>query len=106
MSHDIRTPLAAVLANAEFMTESTLSKEQRTEFYQEVRSSIDRIEELVSDLLECSKGGTLRPGIGNIVETMKRVMRMIQVRPAFRCIVITHRHEGATIGWYNAKLME
>ena len=107
MSHDLRTPLAAILANAEFLTESTLSREQRNEFYQEIRSSIDRMEALVSDLMECSRGGeVLRPGIGNIVETMERVMRMIQVRPAFRRIVITYRHEGSTIGWYNAKLLE
>jgi signal transduction histidine kinase len=107
MSHDLRTPLAAILANAEFLTESTLSKEERDEFYQEIRFSIDRMEDLVSDLLECSKGGeVLRPGIGNIVETTERAMRMIQVRPAFRQIAITHRHEGSTIGWYNAKLLE
>ena len=107
MSHDLRTPLAAILANAEFLTQSNLSKKERDEFYQEIRFVHRPDEELVSDLLECSKGGEVfRPAIGNIVETTERAMRMISVRPAFRRITITHRHEGATIGWYNASLLE
>ena len=107
MSHDLRTPLAAILANAEFLAQSNLSDEERDELYEEIRLSIDRMNELVSDLLECSKGGeVLRPAIGNIVETTERVMRMIGVRPAFRRIKITHRHEGSAIGWYNARLLE
>ena len=77
------------------------------ELYEEIRSSIDRMNELVSDLLECAKGKeTLRPAVGNIVETIERVVRMIGVRPAFRRITITHRHEGLATGWYNARLLE
>jgi signal transduction histidine kinase len=107
MSHDLRTPLAAILANAEFLAQSDLSEQERDDLYEEIRLSIDRMNELVSDLLECSKGAdVLRPAIGNIVETTERVMRMIMVRPAFRRITITHRHEGAAIGWYNSRLLE
>jgi signal transduction histidine kinase len=107
MSHDLRTPLAAILANAEFLAQSNLSEEERDDLYEEIRLSIDRMNELVSGLLECSKGAdVLRPAIGNIVETTERVMRMIVVRPAFRRITITHRHEGVAIGWYNSRLLE
>jgi signal transduction histidine kinase len=107
MSHDLRTPLAAILANAEFLAQSNLSEEERDELYREIRLSVDRMNELVSDLLECSRGGeVLRPAMGNIVETTERVMRMIAVRPAFRRITITHRHEGSAIGWYNSRLLE
>src|SRR6266702_1537896 len=107
MSHDIRTPLAAILANAEFLALSNLSEAERNELYEEIRLSVDRMNELVSDLLDCSKGEeVLRPAIGNIVETTERVMRMISIRPAFRRITITHRHEGLAIGWYNSQLLE
>jgi len=107
MSHDLRTPLAAILANAEFLAQSNLSQEEREELYEEVRLSVDRMNELVSYLLGCSKGEeVLRPAIGNIVETTQRVMRMIAVRPAFRRIIITHRHEGSMTGWYNSQLLE
>ena len=107
MSHDIRTPLAAILANAEFLALSTLNERERNELYEEIRLSIDRMNELVADLLDCSRGEeVLRPAIGNIVETTERLIRMIRVRPAFRRITITHRHEGSAIGWYNPQLLE
>ena len=107
VSHDLRTPLTAILANAEFLAQSNLSKKERDELYEEIRMSIDYMSELVSDLLECSKGDEpFRPAIGNIVETTERVMRMICVRPAFRRITITHLHEGPAIGWYNSSLLE
>jgi signal transduction histidine kinase len=107
LSHDLRTPLAAILANAEFLSQSNLSKGERDEFYEEIRLSVDRMNELVSHLLECSKPGEpVRRAIGNIVETTERAIRMIRVRQAFRRITITHRHEGSAIGWYNSSLLE
>jgi signal transduction histidine kinase len=107
MSHDIRTPMAAIFANAEFLALSNLSEAERHELYEEIRLSVNRMNELVVDLLECSKGEeVLRPTIGNIVETTERVVRMIGIRPAFRRITITHRHDGRAIGWYNSQLLE
>ena len=107
MSHDIRTPMAAVLANAEFLALATLSPAERNELYEEIRLSVDRMNKLVAGLEECSRGEeVLRPSVGNIVETMQRVMRMIGIRPAFRGIAITHRHEGSATGWYNSQLLE
>jgi signal transduction histidine kinase len=107
MSHDIRTPLAAILANAEFLALSNLSEGERYELYEEIRLSVDRMTELIADLLMCSRGEeVLRPAIGNIVETTERSIRMIRVRRAFRRITITHRHEGSAIGWYNPQLLE
>jgi signal transduction histidine kinase len=107
MSHDLRTPLAAVFANAEILALANLSKQERYELYEEIRLSVDRINQLVSDLLDCSREGeVLRPAAGNIVETTERVIRMISVRAAFRRITVTHRHEGSAVGWYNSRLLE
>jgi signal transduction histidine kinase len=107
MSHDIRTPLAAVLANAEFLALATLSPAERNELYEEIRLSVDRLSELVGGLVECSRGEeVLRLSVGNIVETMERVTRMIAIRPAFRRIAISHRHEGSATGWYSSQLLE
>ena len=107
MSHDLRTPLAAILANAEILAHANLSKQEQFELYEEIRLSVDRMNELVSDLLECSReGDALRPSLGNIVETTQRVIRMIGVRPAFRGITIKHRQQGSAVGWYNARLLE
>src|ERR1700757_1998984 len=60
--HDLRLPLTAILANAEFLTQSNISETERNELYQEIRWSIDRMNDLVTSLLECSKGrDTLSP---------------------------------------------
>src|ERR1700688_4728391 len=62
--HDLRLPLSAILANAEFLTKSTISEKERSEIYQEIRGAIDGMNELISSLLERSRdGNTFRPGV-------------------------------------------
>ena len=105
--HDLRLPLTAVLANAEFLTQSDISETERNEFYQEIRWSIDRMNELVTSLLECSKGrDTLQPAARNIVDTVERAIRMTSVRQEFRHIAIKHLHEGLTLGWFDSNRLE
>jgi signal transduction histidine kinase len=107
MSHDLRLPLAAILANAEFLTQSGLSEIERNDFYGEIRSAIDRMNEMVSSLLECSKGvDTLRPAVRNIVDAVERTIRMTSVRQEFRRITITHHHEGLATGWFDSGRLE
>src|ERR1700691_3748729 len=102
ISHDLRQPLAAILANAEFLTQPDISQMQRNAFYQEIRTSIDRMDDLVSSLVEYSRDGdTLRPAVRNIVETVGRVIRMVGVKREFRPIKIVHRHEGRAAGWFD-----
>jgi signal transduction histidine kinase len=105
--HDLRLPLTAILANAEFLTESDISETERNEFYQEIRWSIDRMNELVSSLLECSKGrDTLRRAFRNIVDTVDRAIRMTSVRHEFRHITIKHHHKGVAVGWFDSSGLE
>jgi signal transduction histidine kinase len=105
--HDLRLPLTAILANAEFLTESDISDAEKNEFYQEIRGSIDRMNELVTSLLECSKGrDTLRPAAGNIVDTVESAIRMASVRKEFRHITIEHHHKGLDVGWFDSKGLE
>src|ERR1700728_5052334 len=73
ISHDLRHPLTAILANAEFLTRSDLSEMEKSDYYQEIRWAIDRMNEMVASLFECSKSrDTLWPAIGNIVDTVER----------------------------------
>jgi len=107
ISHDLRHPLTAILANAEFLTRSDISEIQRNDFYQEIRWGIDRINELVSSLLECSKGrDALRPATRNIVHTVERAIQMASVRREFRRITIKHHHKGRAMGWFDANRLE
>lgn len=105
--HDLRLPLTAILANAEFLTESDISETERNEFYQEIRWSIDRMNELITSLLECAKGrDTLQPAIRNIVDTVERATRMISARKEFRHITIKHHHKGLALGWFDSNRLE
>jgi signal transduction histidine kinase len=107
ISHDLRHPLTAILANAEFLTQPDISERQRNNFYQEIRWAIDRMNEMVSSLLECSKSrDTLRPAVGNIVDTVERAIRMTSVAEKFRHITITHHHEGLAVGWFDSNRLE
>ena len=105
--HDLRLPLTAILANAEFLTQSDISEAERNEFYQEIRWSIERMNELVTSLFECSKDGdTFQPAVRNIVETVERAIRMTRVRQEFRRITIKHHHRGLAVGWFDSNRLE
>jgi signal transduction histidine kinase len=107
ISHDLRHPLTAILANAEFLTHSDISETEKIDFYQEIRWAIDRMNEMVSSLLECSKGrDTLRPAVRNIIDTVERAIRMTSVAQEFRRITITHHHEGLAVGWFDSNRLE
>jgi signal transduction histidine kinase len=107
VSHDLRHPLTAILANAEFLTRSDISEMERSDTYQEIRWAIDRMNEMVSSLLECSKGrDTLRPATRNIVETVEHAIRMTNARQEFPRITIKHHHEGLALGWFDSNRLE
>jgi signal transduction histidine kinase len=105
--HDLRQPLTAILANAEFLARPDLSEMERTEFFREIHWGVDRIDTLLSSLLKGSKGGdALMPAASNIVHTVECAIRMISVRREFRGIEITHNHKGRAVGWFDANRLE
>ena len=55
ISHDLRHPLTAVLANAEFLAEADLNPQQREELYLEIRIAVNRLTDLINSLLELSR---------------------------------------------------
>lgn len=105
--HDLRLPLTAILANAEFLTQSDISETERAEFYQEIRWSIDQMNEMVSSLLEFSKKrDTLQAARRNIVETIERAIRMTGVKQEFPHVTIKHHHRGMAVGWFDSNRLE
>jgi signal transduction histidine kinase len=107
VSHDLRHPLTAILANAEFLTRSDLSENDRKDLYYEIRCAIDRMGELISSLLECSAGNQkLRYRAHNIVDTVERVIRMTTARSEYRSVIIVHRHQGVPVGWFDPARLE
>ena len=55
---------------------------ERAEIYGEIHGSIERMNELISSLLEYSKGpDSPRPAVRNIVDVVMRAIRMTSVKP-------------------------
>jgi signal transduction histidine kinase len=105
--HDLRLPLSAILANAELLARADTSELDNREFFEEIRSSVDSMNELVSSLLERFKDcDTFRPGVGNIVDTVGRAIHLLNVRQEFRHITIEHRHRGVAVGWFDSNHLE
>jgi signal transduction histidine kinase len=107
ISHDLRHPLTTILAYAEFQSESDLDASQRKGLYDEIRSAVNRMAELISSLLEFSKGReALQFAHGDVVEALERTLGSIRIRPEFKGIQITVTHEGATDGWFDFKKLD
>ena len=102
ISHDLRHPLTAILAYAEFLSEGNLDELQRKDFYQEIRLAVDRMTEQISSLLGFSKErGAVQPVYASCEEAIERAIQTVQARPGFRGIVISFSHEGECDGWFD-----
>ena len=107
ISHDLRHPLTTILAYSEFQSEDNLEIGQRKAMYEEIRSSVNRMAELISSLLEFSKGQeALKLTHGNVVDALERTLAAVRLRPEFKGIQITVAHEGATDGWFDFKKLD
>jgi signal transduction histidine kinase len=107
ISHDLRHSLAAIVANAEFLCESALSPDQREELYQEVRSAVNQMTDLIDSLLEFSRTReSLRPSYGNLRSSVDRTVQAIRLRPEFHKVRIDVQEDTASMGWYDPKKLE
>jgi len=90
ISHDLRHPLTAILANAEFLSEGRLAGGAREDLYEEIRSAVDRMIDLIDSLLEFSRGReSLQPSQGSLRETIAHTVHAAHARPQFSEIKIT-----------------
>jgi signal transduction histidine kinase len=107
ISHDLRHSLAAVVANAEFLCEVDLSREQREDLYQEVRAAVNRMTELIDSLLEFSRTrASLRPTYGSLRSTLDSAMRTVKSSPEFHDARIDVRQLGSVEGWFDHRKLE
>jgi signal transduction histidine kinase len=107
ISHDLRHSLAAIVANAEFLVDSHLTPVQREELYQEVRSGVNLMTDLIDSLLEFARTReSLSPAYGNVLETIQRSVQGVRLHP---------RHHGRSIdvlcgpqvsGWFDQRKLE
>jgi signal transduction histidine kinase len=101
ISHDLRHPLTAIMANAEFLSEDNLNQSQRGELYKEVRLAVERMTDLIESLLEFSRTReSLHLVRGNVEEAIERAVQMARARPEFEGIAISVGCDGGRECWF------
>jgi signal transduction histidine kinase len=107
ISHDLRHPLTAILAYAEFLSEGSPDARQRKDLYEEIRLAVNRMTDQISSLLGFSKDReALRPVYGSVGEVLERAIQSVHARPEFRRIAITFSQEGGGEGWFDPGKLE
>ena len=107
ISHDLRHPLTAVQAYAEFLTEPTLTDAQRHDYFQEIRIAVNRMTEELNSLLGFSKQASqIRPLDARLDEVIERAMQSVRVLPEFERIQITFTQTGDGRGTFDANKIE
>jgi signal transduction histidine kinase len=107
ISHDLRHPLTAVVANAEFLCDGDLEPSQREELYREIRSAVDQLTDLVDSLLEFSQAKeSLRRVFGPVEHAVERAIHTVRARPEFQGVSISVGREGRCETWFDHKKVE
>ena len=107
ISHDLRHPLTAVLANAEFLAEPDLTPKQREELYLEIRVAVHRLTDLIDSLLELSRpAGALNLTDTPIEHSVGRAVELIRAHPEFHLVSVNITSRGLHEALCDTKKME
>jgi signal transduction histidine kinase len=107
ISHDLRHSLAAIVANSEFLCDSHLTPAQREELYQEVRTGVNLMTDLIDSLLEFARTReSLNPAHGNVADTIQRAVQAVRLHPRHHARCIEILCSGQTSGWFDSRKLE
>lgn len=107
ISHDLRHALAAVVANSEFLCDGHLSSAQREELYQEVRSGVNQMTDLIDSLLEFARTReSLNPTYASVVESVQHAMQAVRLHPRHQGTLIELHGNGQGLAWFDPRKLE
>jgi signal transduction histidine kinase len=107
ISHDLRHSLAAIVANSEFLVDSGLTPAQREELYQEVRSGVNLMTDLIDSLLEFARTReSLTPSYSNVYEAIQRAVQAVRLHPRHHSRSIDVVCKGSLSGWFDGRKLE
>jgi signal transduction histidine kinase len=107
ISHDLRHSLAAIVANSEFLCDSHLTPVQREELYQEVRTGVNLMTDLIDSLLEFARTReSLNPAYANIAETIQRSVLAVRLHPRHHNRAIDVLCGTQVSGWFDQRKLE
>jgi len=107
ISHDLRHPLTAVLANAEFLADADLNPQQREELYLEIRLAVNRLTDLIDSLLELSwPAESMNVTDAPIERTISRAIELVHAHPQFQKILVSIESPGLHNAEFDPRKME
>jgi signal transduction histidine kinase len=107
ISHDLRHPLTAVLANAEFLADAELTPMQREELYLEIRVAVNRLTDLVDSLLELSRPADSLNVVEMPVErTIGRAIELVRSHRQFQNVTVGIESSGMHNAQFDPRKME
>jgi signal transduction histidine kinase len=107
ISHDLRHSLAAIVANSEFLCDSHLTPVQREELYQEVRTGVNLMTDLIDSLLEFARTReSLSPAYANVAETIQRSVLAVRLHPRHHARSIDVLCATHVAGWFDQRKLE
>ena len=107
ISHDLRHSLAAIVANSEFLCDSHLTSVQREELYQEVRTGVNLMTDLIDSLLEFARTReSLNPAYGSVAEVIQRAAQAVRLHPRHHARSIDVVCSGPVTGWFDGRKLE
>lgn len=107
ISHDLRHPLTAIQAYAEFLEERELPDEKRKDFVQEIRIAVNRMLDEINQLLGFShERQALQPVEGRLDEVVDRAIKTVKALPEFEHIAITAQVGPECLALFDAGKVE
>jgi signal transduction histidine kinase len=86
--HDLRNPLAAIYGGAEMLVDAELSDEQRHRLAATIYSSSRRIQALLQDLLDASRGECKTPEVCLLIDLVTGAQEQLQRSAALSSVSI------------------
>jgi len=107
ISHDLRHSLAAVVANSEFLCDGGLTPAQREELYQEVRTGVNQMTDLIDSLLEFARTReSMNPTYASVADTVQRAMQAVRLHPRHQGTLIEVHANGSSSAWFDPRKLE
>ncbi len=102
ISHDLRHPLTAIQAYAEFLAERDLTDAQRKDFFQEIRIAINHMTDELNGLLGFShERQALQRSHGRLDEVIDRAIKTVKALPDFEQVPIRGSVGPECVAWFD-----
>lgn len=107
ISHDLRHPLTAIQAYAEFLAEPDLSDAQRKDYFQEIRIAVNRMIDELNQLLGFShERQALQRVDARLDEVVDRAVKTVKALPEFDALIIESSVGPDCQAWFDPGKVE